>query len=147
MYMIFYRNWWFSSICQLVFRSSHIFVFWFLVFWSLYLHDFLSRFFPSYPSCLAKCKQRLWFCIIFVARSDQKRKMGWTKQWTTFLSTSLTALCLWVKIKKKKCYWNCCPVPSNGLVPPSRSWQFSLINYLGIVKQLTNGTMHKILRG
>ena len=25
-----------------VFHSSHIFVFWFLVFWSLWLHDFLS---------------------------------------------------------------------------------------------------------
>jgi hypothetical protein len=40
-----------------LFPSSHIFVFCFFVFWSLYLRDFLSSFFLSCPSCLAKCKQ------------------------------------------------------------------------------------------
>jgi len=44
---------------------------------------FSFRFFPSCPSCLAKCKQILskifvYFCN-FVAKSDQKRKMRWTK--------------------------------------------------------------------
>ena len=42
----------------LMFWLSHIFVFWFLVFWSLLLRDFLSGFFSSCSSCLAKCKLR-----------------------------------------------------------------------------------------
>ena len=54
-----------------MFRSSHISVFWFLVFWSLQLLDFLS-FFPSCPSCLAKCKQRLR--NIFVTSSPKVTK-------------------------------------------------------------------------
>ena len=73
-----------------MFRSSHISVFWFLVFWSLQLRDFLSVFFPSFPSCLAKCKQRLR--NIFVTSSpkvtkNQKRKMGWTKHMYFFTSS------------------------------------------------------------
>ena len=44
---------------EFMFNCSHIFVFWFLVFWSLQLHDFLSGFFLSCPSCRAKCKLRL----------------------------------------------------------------------------------------
>ena len=44
---------------------------------------FFPVFFPSCPSCLAKCKQR--FGNIFVTSSpkvtkNQKPKMGWTKQ-------------------------------------------------------------------
>jgi len=41
------------------------------------LRDFLSGFFPSCPSCLAKCKQRLRNIFEFsllVAKSDQKPK-------------------------------------------------------------------------
>ena len=61
-----------------VFFSSHI-----LVFWSLWLRDFLSIFF-----CLAHLalqnvnKDYVIFLYFrnFVAKSDQKRKMGWTKR-------------------------------------------------------------------
>ena len=35
----------FIKLCTQLFRSSHIFVFWFLVFWSLKMRDFLSAFF------------------------------------------------------------------------------------------------------
>ena len=48
-------------------RSSYIFIFWFLVFWSLLLRDFLSVFFfPFCPSSLAKCKQSLSNIFIFL---------------------------------------------------------------------------------
>ena len=48
----FVASW--CGLCDqvLMFRSSHIFTLWFLVFWSLWVHDFLSIFFPSGPSCL-----------------------------------------------------------------------------------------------
>ena len=64
--------------------SSHIFVFWFLVFWSLQLHDF-----PPCPSCLAKCKQR--FCNIFVTGLPKvtKNKNGMNE---TFMSCGKTFL-------------------------------------------------------
>ena len=35
----------YRKLIQSMFLSSHVFVFWFLVFWSLYLHGFLSVFF------------------------------------------------------------------------------------------------------
>ena len=49
---------------------------------------FSFRFFPSCPSCLAKCKQRL--CNIFVTSSpkvtkNQQRKMGWTKHFSDLI--------------------------------------------------------------
>ena len=65
-----------------MFRSFHIFVFWFLVFWSLQLRDFLSVFFvlPNLP-CKIEIKIT-WYFHNFVAKKDQKQKMGWTKQKT-----------------------------------------------------------------
>ena len=60
-----------------MFRSSHIFVFWFLVFWSLQLRDFLSLF--SRLANLALSNENkdsvivVYFCN-FVAKSDQKPK-------------------------------------------------------------------------
>ena len=59
----------------LMFWLSHIFVFWFLVFWSLLLRDFLPFFFPSCSSCLAKCKLRYSYFRNFIAKSDQKPKI------------------------------------------------------------------------
>ena len=65
---------------------SHIFVLWFLVFWSLQLHDFISGVFRSCPSCIAKSKQRLCNIVVFLkfccqkVTKNHKRKMGWTKQ-------------------------------------------------------------------
>ena len=63
--------------CYVMFRSSHILVFWFLV----ALVAWFS--FCFFPSCLAKCKQRLR--NIFVTSSpkvtkNQKRKMARKKQ-------------------------------------------------------------------
>ena len=65
-------------IVKIMFHTFILF-FWFLVFWSLWLCDFLSGLFPSYPSCLAKCKQRS--CNIFVTSlpkvtKNQKWKNG-----------------------------------------------------------------------
>ena len=54
-----------------LFRSSYIFVFWYFGHFSCVI--FFPFFFPSCPSCLAKCKQRLH--NIFVTK-NQKRKMG-----------------------------------------------------------------------
>jgi len=60
-----------------MFHPSHIFVFWFLVFWFIYLHDLLSIF-----SCLTHLTLQnvnkenvifLYFCN-FVTKSDQKPK-------------------------------------------------------------------------
>ena len=102
-----------------MFCSSHIFVFWF--FWSLQLRDFLSVYFLSCPSCLAKCKQRLRDICIFGPLSpkvtkNQKLKMGWTK--TLVLSNTLTLF----QSGGRLC-------PSNSLVP----------NFLYMVRQAQQG--------
>ena len=81
--MTFFGIWlWFydSIFIRLLFRSLHIFVFWFLVIWSLQLHDFLFVM-PILP-CKMWTKLHMifsYFCN-FVVKSDHKRKMGWTKQ-------------------------------------------------------------------
>ena len=47
-----------------VFRSSHIFVYWFLPFW-YFGHFSSTSFFPFFPSCLAKCKQIFHNIFVF----------------------------------------------------------------------------------
>ena len=59
-------------ILDLMFRSSHIFVFWSLVFLVTFC------FFLSCPSCLAKCKQRL--CNIFVTSLPKVPKVTKNKK-------------------------------------------------------------------
>merc|ERR1719362_932144 len=76
-----------------MFRSSHIFVFWFLVAW---VHDFLSVFFPSCPSCLAKCKQKLR--NIFVTSLPKVTKKPKTKNGTN--ETLITIFTLFSCLKK-----------------------------------------------
>ena len=61
-------KWWF------LFCSSHIFVFWFLVFWSLYLRDFLSRFAHLALQNVNKDYVIFLYFRNFVAKSDQKPK-------------------------------------------------------------------------
>ena len=49
---------------------------------------FSFRFFPSSPSCLAKCKQRLrniFLTLLPKVTKNKKWKMGWTKQYMIFL--------------------------------------------------------------
>ena len=56
---------------------THIFIFWFLVFWSHLLRDFLSGFFPSCTSCLAKFKKILRkICLHFARQDEQDGKNG-----------------------------------------------------------------------
>ena len=74
-----------------IFCSSHIFVFWFLVFWSLWLRDFLSDFFRlAHLALLNVNKDRiifLYFCNI-ISKSDQKPKIkiGMNERLVMFLS-------------------------------------------------------------
>ena len=60
-----------------MFRSSHIFVFWFWYFGHSSCVIFFPVFFPSSPSYLAKCKQRL--CNIFITSSPKVTKKQKTK--------------------------------------------------------------------
>ena len=71
------------TACQM-FCSSHIFVFWFFVFWSLYSCMIFFPFFSVLPLQNTN-KDYIIFLYFhnFVAKSNQKqknKKMGWTKQ-------------------------------------------------------------------
>ena len=57
-----------------MFCLSYISVFQFLVFWSHQLRDFSFRFFPSCPSCLAKCNLRLRNIFITLSPKVPKTK-------------------------------------------------------------------------
>ena len=77
------------SYMSQMFCSSHIFIFWFLEFWSFLLPDFLSVFFRLANLALQNVNKDyvifLYFCN-FIAKSDQKpkTKIGWTKHWKVF---------------------------------------------------------------
>ena len=89
-----------EEILTLMFRSSHIFVFWFSVFWSLQLHDFFFIFFHLVHLALQNVNKDyiifLYFCN-FVTKSDQKPKMKWDKQ-----NIKIVSIFVVVAIRKKK---------------------------------------------
>ena len=55
-------------------RSSHIFVFWFLVFWSLQLHDFHSGFFFRLAHLALQNVNKYYIIFVYI----QQGKMGKT---------------------------------------------------------------------
>ena len=58
-----------------MFRSFHIFVFWFLVFWSIKLRDFLSIFFRLAHLALQNKDYEIFLYFVTSPKSDQKPKM------------------------------------------------------------------------
>ena len=76
-----------KTLIWFMFRSSHIFVFWFLVFWSIKLSDFISVFFRLAHLALQNVNKDYVIFLYFsnfVNKTDQKRKMGWTKHKSQF---------------------------------------------------------------
>jgi hypothetical protein len=68
-----------------IFCSSHIFVFWFLVFWSLWLRDFLSVFFGLAHLALQNVNKDYVIICIFVTQSPKVNK---NKKWDERIKSS-----------------------------------------------------------
>ena len=89
-----------------------------------------------------------WCCrqsITFLSTPPSSMHFGDFFPNATFLVTSVMLL---IKIQKN-CWWNCCPGPSNKLVPQIKphpnSCQYLLINYLGSMYNIRLFSTSKIM--